>query len=66
MARLWGYRIGGALLAWLAAALAGTDVGLLLAGPEADGFDALGAALWGGLWGAAIGLAASIPLALAP
>jgi hypothetical protein len=33
---LWAYRIGGAALVWLLAVLVGTDIGLLLAGRDAD------------------------------
>lgn len=65
MARHWGYRIGGGLLVWVAAALAGADAGLLWAGQDADGFEALGAAIWGFLLGAAVGVAGGILFGIA-
>ncbi|HUR25455.1 MAG TPA: hypothetical protein VM327_05515 [Candidatus Thermoplasmatota archaeon] len=57
--RRWMYRVSGGLLVSVAAALLGSDIGLVWARGK-DGWAALGAALWGFLGGAAVGLAGAI------
>ncbi len=60
------YRAGAALLIFLVATAAGGAVGLVWVGPDADGWEALGAAIWGMLVGAIVGVIAAVAFLFSP
>lgn len=60
------YRLGAAFLIFLVAAAAGGAIGLVWVGPDAEGWDAFGAAIWGMLVGGIMGGIAAVGSLFAP
>src|SRR5688500_1652331 len=60
------YRAGAMFLIFLGCAAAGGAIGLASVGSDAEGFDALGAAIWGMLVGSVVGVILAVEFLFLP